>query len=98
MLVNVGALLERQPDSPSLRRYDEVARILTGDPGAEAADGVQWVRRLCDDLRVPTLAAYGIGPDDFPELVQKAAEASSMKPNPIVLTPAELKEILERAL
>jgi len=98
MLVNVGALLERQPDSPSLRRYDEVARILTGDPGAEAADGVQWVRRLCDDLRVPTLAAYGIRPEDFPALVQKAAEASSMKPNPIVLTPAELKEILERAL
>jgi alcohol dehydrogenase class IV len=98
MLVNVRALQERQPDSPSLRRYDEVARTLTGDLGADAADGVQWVRRLCADLRVPTLAAYGIGSEAFPELVQKAAEASSMKPNPIALTPPELKEILERAL
>jgi alcohol dehydrogenase class IV len=98
MRINVRALRERQPDSPSLQRYDEVARILTGDPGAEAADGLQWVMQLCADLRVPSLAAYGIRPEDFPELVQKAAAASSMKANPILLTPAELKEILERAL
>jgi alcohol dehydrogenase class IV len=47
---------------------------------------------------VPTLEAYGIGRDDFPSLVQKAAAASSMKANPIALTPAELTEILERSL
>jgi alcohol dehydrogenase class IV len=98
MLVNVGALQERQPEHPALRRYREVAQILTGNEEAEAADGVQWVERLCADLRVPTLAVYGIGPDDFPALVRNAAAASSMKANPITLTMAELQEILERAL
>jgi alcohol dehydrogenase class IV len=98
MQVNVRALGERQPDHPSLRRYREVARILTGDEGAEVEDGVRWVQQLSADLRVPSLATYGIGPGDFPALVQKAAAASSMKANPIALTPAELEEILERSL
>jgi len=98
MRVNLRALRERQPEHPSLCRYREVARILTGNEGAEAADGVRWVERLCADLRVPTLATYGVGPDDFPALVQNAAAASSMKANPIALTPEEMKDILERAL
>jgi alcohol dehydrogenase class IV len=98
MCVNLHALLERQPDSPSLGRYREIAQILTGHGDAEAADGVRWVEELCADLGVPTLATYGIGPGDFPVLVQKAAAASSMKANPITLTPEELVEILERAL
>jgi len=98
MRVNIRALQERQPEYPSLRRYREVAQILTGDASAEAADGVRWVEELCADLGVPALASYGIGPGDFPVLVQKAAAASSMKANPIVLTPAEMVEVLERAL
>jgi alcohol dehydrogenase class IV len=98
MQINVRALQERQPEHPSLRRYREVAQILTGNEGAEVADGVHWVERLSAALRVPTLASYGIGPGDFPGLVQKAAAASSMKANPIALTPEEMKEILERAL
>jgi alcohol dehydrogenase class IV len=34
----------------------------------------------------------------MPEVVEKAAKASSMKGNPIVLTPDELRWILERAI
>jgi alcohol dehydrogenase class IV len=98
MRVNIRALQERQPEYPSLRRYREVAQILTGSEEAEAADGVRWVEELCATLGVPKLATYGIGPGDFPALVQRAAAASSMKANPIALTPAELAEILARAL
>jgi alcohol dehydrogenase class IV len=98
MRVNMRALRERKPDSFSLHRYGEIAQILTGDDAAEAADGVRWVEELCADLAVPTLASYGVGQDDLPLLVQKAAAASSMKANPVALTPAEMAEILERAL
>jgi alcohol dehydrogenase class IV len=98
MDVNVRALEQRQPEHPSLGRYREIAQILTQDVQASAIDGVRWVQRLCADLSVPTLAAYGIGEADFPALVQKAAAASSMKANPIALTSVELTEILERAL
>jgi alcohol dehydrogenase class IV len=44
------------------------------------------------------LNAFGIKREHFLELIEKAANASSMKANPIVLTPEELTEILELAL
>jgi len=59
---------------------------------------VKWVRALVLDLRVPRLGSFGIQREHFPDLVTKAANASSMKANPIALTPEELTEILEQAL
>jgi alcohol dehydrogenase class IV len=98
MAVNVRAVKERLPGSEALRRYDEVAQILTGNARATAGDGVAWVEELGQVLRVPSLAAYGITPDDFPVLIEKSAVASSMQANPIKLTPDEMWEILTRVL
>jgi alcohol dehydrogenase class IV len=98
METNVRALNQRQPGSAALRRYDEVSRIVTGNSRATAADGVVWVQKLCDALHVPALSAYGITQADIPVLIEKGAAASSMKGNPIQLTPGELAEILAQAL
>ncbi|MGD9612100.1 MAG: iron-containing alcohol dehydrogenase [Kiritimatiellia bacterium] len=98
MAVNRAALLAREPASPTLARYDEIARLLTGRADAQAADGVAWVRELTTALGVPALAAHGVARTDVPALVEKAAVASGTKTNPIQLTNAELAEILERAL
>lgn len=75
---NLGALQERAPAAPALARYDEVARLLTGDPQARAADGVAWVGALVAELQVPPLASYGVTEDAIPEVVAKAERASSM--------------------
>jgi alcohol dehydrogenase class IV len=91
---NIRALRERAPDSPTLPRYDEVGRILTGDPHATAADAVAWIAALVADLVIPPLSSYGLGPADFPAVVAQSQKASSMKGNPIPLTDAELLEIL----
>jgi alcohol dehydrogenase class IV len=98
MAVNVHALRERAPEGEALRRYGEMARILTGNPGATAEDGIAWVKELCASLSVPSLATFGVTEADFPTVVEKGAVASSMKANPIKLTPDELKEILAGAL
>ena len=98
MEMNVRALQERSPESESLVRYDEIARLLTNNQNATSADGIVWVRELRRDLRIPPLCTYGITASDFPALAEKSANASSMKGNPIALTDAELKEILQRAL
>jgi alcohol dehydrogenase class IV len=98
MAVNVRALRARQPDPAALRRYDEIARILTGRADARAEDGIAWVETLAAALGVPSLAAYGVTASDFPTLVEKTAIASSSKANPIALTPEELGEILSLAL
>jgi alcohol dehydrogenase class IV len=98
MRANIAALSERQPKSPLLARFDVVAQALTGQPQAKAADGIAFVQALADELAVPGLASYGMTASHVPELVTKAAAASSMKGNPLPLTPAELSAILEQAL
>jgi alcohol dehydrogenase class IV len=95
--VNQHALTARQPEHAARRRLDEIARLLTGQPQATAGDGAAWLRELTRDLGIPGLRAYGVTPEDFPGLVEKAARASSMKSNPLPLTPGELHEILQRA-
>jgi alcohol dehydrogenase class IV len=98
MGANIRALRERAGGGDALRRYDEVARLLTGDPGATADDGVKWVRKLVGDLQIEPLGVYGIRDEHVANLVAKAAQASSMKANPIALTPEELAATLRLAL
>lgn len=98
MEINVRALVERAPDSPALRRYEEIARILSGADDAVALDGIRWVTKLCTVLQIPALRSYGVTESDIPTLVEKASQASSTKGNPIALTAAEMTEALARAL
>ena len=98
MRANVAALRERGDAAGVLGKYEIVARLVTGLPDAPIDDGMKWVARLCADLQVPGLGSYGIGDDKIPEIVDKAARASSMKANPVALSEAELTGILERAL
>ncbi|MCP4199767.1 MAG: iron-containing alcohol dehydrogenase [Proteobacteria bacterium] len=95
MEANVNALQSRAPDLPYLSRYDELAKIVTGNAAATAADGVVWVKDTCAALRVPALADFGLTENDFPEIVEKAKKASSMRGNPIFLTDQELTAILQ---
>lgn len=97
MEVNVRALRQRAPDSEALRRYGEVARLLTGQAQATADDGVRWVQTLCAELGIEPLRTWGVGPEHFDLLCDRAAAASSMKANPIPLTADERRDILQRA-
>ncbi|MGO8818584.1 MAG: iron-containing alcohol dehydrogenase [Terriglobia bacterium] len=98
MEINLRALRARAPQSIALSRYQEVARMITGRGGATAEDGIAWTRAICQELEIPPLKAYGIGEPDVPTLIAEAAKASSMKGNPLVLTPEELKGILRKAV
>lgn len=89
--VNRNALHERMPGSPALRKYADVDALL-GEP-VEA-----FATRLHEQFEVPGLSAYGIIDDDVPDICDKAAQASSMKANPIVLTREELEELLRSSL
>ncbi|NLX14939.1 MAG: iron-containing alcohol dehydrogenase [Phycisphaerales bacterium] len=98
MEINTRALREREPDNPASARYAEVGRLLTGAPAADAEQAIQWVHRLREELAIPTLRNHGVTEADLPILVEKGQQASSMKGNPIALTPDELREILRRAM
>ena len=98
MKANVRALQVRGGDTDRLNRYVRVAHLLTGDAHASAADGVDWVERLRDDLKIPSLGIYGVSRADVDDLVSAATRASSMRGNPIGLEAAELRQVLLAAL
>jgi alcohol dehydrogenase class IV len=98
MAANLRALREREPQNQALTRYQKVAALLTGQPHATADAGVEWVQKLVADLPVPKLGAYDIREKHVANIVAKAANASSMKANPIALTPDELAQTLRLTL
>ena len=69
----------------AFKRYDEIV-------------SASWVRELRDHLQIPKLRSYGITEKDIPVICEKAAAASSMKANPVVLTEGELETILAKAI
>lgn len=98
METNIRALRERDPNSYALKRYYSVAKILTGNEHATPETGIEWVRKLVLDCKIPSLSYHGIRPDHIDDIAKNAQNASSMKANPILLTPSELSETLQRAL
>jgi len=96
--MNVRALRARAPSSSALDRYDEVARIVTGNHAARAEDAAAWLEALVEELAVPRLTTYGVTSEDIARVVAAARQASSMQGNPIVLTDDELAEALRVAI
>jgi alcohol dehydrogenase class IV len=98
MEANLRALRSRAPETEVLRRFDEVAARLTGEGSAPAEAAIAWVKTLCAELAIPPLSRYGVSQSDLADLAERAAQASSMKANPIGLTAEELEAILAAAL
>jgi alcohol dehydrogenase class IV len=98
MEANLQAARLRAATSEISGRYADIARLLTGDPTATPEDGVRWVRGLVAELDIQPLQCYGVTFESIPALVAKAAQASSMKANPLPLTPDELTAVLSAAL
>jgi alcohol dehydrogenase class IV len=95
--INARALANREPNNPALARYIEIARLVTSDLSAN----ISALSRALDELRaalhIPGLREYGIRDADLDGLVDKSANASSMKANPLTLTNSEMREMLEMA-
>lgn len=96
MEANIAALRAVDPAHPILDRYAETGLLLAGERDAPA--GVHFVRGLCRDLGVRSLRALGLEEGMVGEAARKAAGASSMKGNPVVLGQECLDGILARAL
>ncbi len=97
MAANVAALRARAPLHPALEHYAVIARLLTGRSDASVEDGIDWVRAICAELKIPALRAWGITEADLPGVVEKAAKASSMQANPLPLRQDELMAVVRSA-
>lgn len=97
MEVNIN-VLKMQKNKEMLKKYDELAQILTREKSAKATDGILWIENLIKNLQIPSLSKFGLTESDFPELIQKAKNSSSMKGNSVLLHEDDLRLILKRSL
>ena len=85
-------------DAPLLARFDELARLVTGDPTARADAAAPRLAALARALEIPGLSRWGMTEADVARIAEKAKIASSMKANPVALADGDLREIARRAL
>ena len=95
MRINVEEIQKRGDHQAVQDRYEQIARWITGDLDATINDGTAWIDQLCQKLNIPKLSKMGISAKDFPSIVDKAENSSSMKGNPVKLGREELIRILE---
>ena len=82
----------------AMRRFVEIARILTGNFNADIAEGVAWMDHLCRRLHMPPLRDFGLEESDLSLIAGNALKASSMRGNPVNLDQADLVAILKQTL
>lgn len=95
---NIRALQQRQPHHPTLKRFDDIARLILDDPSANASAALDWIDETSRLFGIPKLGGYGVQAADFDAIVEKSSASSSMKGNPLQLNADELKAILAAAL
>ncbi len=95
--ININALLDREKDNEALKRYLEIARIITGRDTPQYGDIWEYLQQLRIDLKIPSLREMKIQKSDFDQIIGSAIHASSTKGNPIQLTGEEMNLILEMA-
>jgi alcohol dehydrogenase len=99
--MNIEAMRAREPDNPALVRYSVLGELLcqqTFSTIAVAQDAlVAHLEDWTAHMEIPRLGQCDITPGDFDRIVANC-RGSSMRTNPIVLTDAEILEILHQRL
>ena len=99
--VNIRALQARGPDAVALGKYAEVGRLLSNDSHLNDDEGCRALQQVLSDwqgrLTLPRLGDYGMTAADIERVVAQA-RGGSMKTNPLVLTDAELSDLLQARL
>lgn len=98
MRVNIETCQKDAAYAPYLQRYQEIARILTVDPGASVMAGADWVEETARMLNIPRLAFFGISPSDFPQIIEKSRRKTHMLKNPVPMTDALMERVLQMSL
>jgi len=95
--INIETLRTHDPEQPALEKYARVGRLLSrqhhlDQPTAHAAL-IDTLETWTNELKLPTLAHYGVTPADIPRIVANS-RGSSMKTNPVRLEDKDIEAIL----
>ncbi len=98
---NIDIMEKRDPDNPALVKYAQAGRLFRNKTHLEPVGArvflVHSLNELTRALNLPRLSQYGVTEADLDRIVAHC-RGSSMKTNPIVLTDAEVRDILVKRL
>ena len=93
--LNIRVLQKRAPDHVALKKYTEAATLLSGRSCTQPESLLEWLDAFLNSFPPPSINNLGITTADIPVLIEKALRASSMKGNPIPLSPEEIAELFK---
>lgn len=94
LVENRRALVEAGKD---LDRMEAVEAWVAEIFGADRSQAAETLMRHIDDWGLPRLADFGYTDADLDAVSEDAVSSSSMKANPVALTPTRLRAVLESA-
>jgi alcohol dehydrogenase len=99
--MNIDAMEAREPGNLALRKYAQIGRIFRQRTHLEEIGArvflVHTLTEWTKQLQLPRLSAYGVTEASLDHVVAHC-RGSSMQTNPIVLSDAEVKAVLQRCL
>lgn len=99
--LNIDLLEAREPDNPALAKYTNVGKLFRGrshvDPVGARVFVVHTLQTWVQQLNLPRLRDFGVTQADIPRLVANS-RGSSMKTNPILLSDAEIAQVIQASL
>jgi alcohol dehydrogenase class IV len=91
-------VVKASKDSAMQDRFTSAGMMLTYNQLLDGDRVAAFLGDLTQRLNIPRLSTYGIQESDLPDIAAKAAQASSMKGNPVKLSKKVLIGILKEAL
>ncbi len=95
--LNINVMLKREPNNPGLDKYVRLGEVLCQkrhrNKHASWECLVELLRAWTEQLQLPRLSEFGLSDEGLDHVVAHS-RGSSMKTNPIVLTDAEIRELL----
>jgi alcohol dehydrogenase class IV len=79
-------------------RFEELAAMVSGGASRDPEKLFAWVAGLAVKMKTTGLARLGVTEKDFPVIVEQSLSASSMKGNPVPLSPDVVAGVLRAAL
>jgi len=98
--INIRALIERDPGSIALTNYARAGQLVAGGTvsGNDALEAlVRTLKDWTERLSLPTLSTFGVSEADIPAIVANS-RGSSMLTNPVLLSDAEIADLVLRRL
>ncbi|MFW9902991.1 MAG: iron-containing alcohol dehydrogenase [Candidatus Thorarchaeota archaeon] len=99
---NIKELKKFDPNNVTLRKYATLGEIVSEKSYPSINDAhkalINYLERLTQELKIPTLSKFGLDNSDINIIVEKAMTASSMRYNPIKLEKNVLVEILHQII